>query len=160
MQTCMSDSHLLLQENLYEFLCLISSVFKQAFRLLLIKPNLLPCWWTWWRNLGATLMVLMMREGFVIIKTLPRPRKTLRRGLTLGGRERSEEDVCFRSLQKKHGKWKSCWMHMSTNITFKEGWTHAMNMWHKVNILNQKCKHFLPLHSFTTVFISTAGTLE
>ena len=45
-------------------------------------------------------MVLMMREGFVIIKTLPRPRKTLRRGLTLGGRERSEEDVCFRSLQK------------------------------------------------------------
>ena len=47
-------------------------------------------------------MVLMMREGFVIIKTLPRPRKTLRRGLTLGGRKRSEEDVCFRSLQKKN----------------------------------------------------------
>ena len=45
-------------------------------------------------------MLLMMREGFVIIKTLPRPRKTLRRGLTLGGRKRSEEDVCFRSLQK------------------------------------------------------------
>ena len=67
-------------------------------------------------------MVLMMHEGFVIIKTLPRPRKTLRRGLTLGGRERSEEDVCFRSLQKKTRQMKIMLIaYMSTNITFKEG---------------------------------------